>query len=258
MVAVLGLFAGCTAIIDGADNLPENGTSMADGSQPRAAIAEGASAGRLGASRGDGGDGGTRAEQSPPADVGGEPGSSAAEAASDGGVGGQPEASGGVANGGAQSVVPAAGAGGEGGAALAAGGASGTETADGAAGSTSSAGSTSAGGGTGGPLPVGEAAHGHQLLALSNCYRCHGDNLAGRSFYRNITPDRETGIGSWTDKQIADAVRGAIGPTGELFCASMPLYSGFKDQDIADVIAYLRLIPAVTNKITSVCPGHNP
>lgn len=105
---------------------------------------------------------------------------------------------------------------------------------------------------------VGDPAKGHQLLILDNCSRCHGDNLAGRSFYPNITPDLETGIGAWTDKQISTAIRGAIGPDGELFCSVMPLYSGFKAQEVADLTAYLRIVPAVKNSIVAVCPGHNP
>jgi hypothetical protein len=119
-----------------------------------------------------------------------------------------------------------------------------------------------AGGGSaaGGPTrpPVGDPAKGQKLVILDNCYRCHGDTLSGRSFYPNITPDIETGIGGWTDKQIADAVRGAIGPNGEIFCATMPLYSGFNAQQVADLIAFLRIVPAVKNQIVSVCPGHNP
>jgi hypothetical protein len=256
MIAVLGLFAGCTAIIDGAENAPEAGIPMAHGSQPQT-TAEGASAGKLGASPADGGE--ATAGAPPLGEPGGAPGSSSGGRPAhlgDAGAAGRIDASAGAA------VVAAAGAeaSGEGGASLATGGEpSGERGGEATGGTPSSAGAAGSGGpATGGPLPLGDPAHGHQLVALSNCYRCHGDNLAGRGFYRNITPDLETGIGGWTDKQIADAVRGAIGPTGELFCASMPLYSGFKDQDIADVIAYLRLIPAVTNHITSVCPGHNP
>lgn len=105
---------------------------------------------------------------------------------------------------------------------------------------------------------IGDPAKGHKILVLDNCYRCHGDNLAGRGFYPNITPDMETGIGGWTDQQISTAVRGAIGPDGELFCAVMPLYSGFKPQEVADLIAFLRIVPAVKNAIVAVCPGHNP
>jgi hypothetical protein len=147
-----------------------------------------------------------------------------------------------------------------------AGGASGAAGQSATAGDTSTAG-TSGAGGTGEPADevdgarqpvIGDPAKGHQILILDNCYRCHGDNLAGRSFYPNITPDIVTGIGGWTDKQISTAIRGAIGPDGELFCSVMPLYSGFKPQQIADLIAFLRIVPAVNNSIVAVCPGHNP
>lgn len=108
-----------------------------------------------------------------------------------------------------------------------------------------------------GPLPPGDASKGHLLVIADRCAGCHADNFGGRGFYRNISPDVETGIGAWTDRQIANAIRGGGGP-GTQFCSVMPLYSGLKDQQVADMVAYLRGIPPVSNKITAVCPGHYP
>ena len=108
-----------------------------------------------------------------------------------------------------------------------------------------------------GPLPVGDPAKGHLLVIADKCAGCHAEDLGGRGFYRNITPDFETGIGSWTDRQIANAIRGGGGP-GTQFCSVMPLYSGLKDRQIADMVAYLRTVPAISNEITAMCPGHYP
>jgi mono/diheme cytochrome c family protein len=108
-----------------------------------------------------------------------------------------------------------------------------------------------------GPLPIGDPAKGYLLVIADKCGSCHGENLGGRGFYRNITPDVETGIGSWTDRQIANAIRGGGGP-GTQFCSLMPLYSGLKDRQIADMVAYLRSVPAISNQIVSMCPGHYP
>lgn len=95
---------------------------------------------------------------------------------------------------------------------------------------------------------------GSKLVTLSNCYRCHGSDLSGRDFYPNITPDEATGVGSWSDAQLALAIVGGIDSEGELLCASMPIYSGLNAQGTADVIAFLRVIPPRYNAVTGVCP----
>jgi mono/diheme cytochrome c family protein len=63
----------------------------------------------------------------------------------------------------------------------------------------------------------------------------------------NITPDRETGAGDWSDDAIARAVREGIGHDGRTLFPLMP-YSNFKtmtDEDLAAVIVYLRTLPPV-------------
>lgn len=70
-----------------------------------------------------------------------------------------------------------------------------------------------------------------------------------RAVAPNITPDRATGIGGWTDAQIARAIREGIRPDGSLIGPPMPigLYRGLSDQDLAAMVAYLRSVPAVAN-----------
>lgn len=67
----------------------------------------------------------------------------------------------------------------------------------------------------------------------------------------NITPDRETGIGAWTDAQIAKAIREGIRPDGSLIGPPMPfeVYRHLSDSDVAAIVAYLRTVPAVNNKV---------
>jgi mono/diheme cytochrome c family protein len=63
----------------------------------------------------------------------------------------------------------------------------------------------------------------------------------------NITPDTETGAGSWSDDAIARAVREGIGHDGRTLFPMMP-YENFRnmsDEDLASVIAYLRTLPAI-------------
>ncbi len=68
---------------------------------------------------------------------------------------------------------------------------------------------------------------------------------------RNITPDKETGIGSWTDEQVATAITTGKRPDGRQLAPIMN-YAAFTymtKEDVAAVVAYLRSIPAVHNKV---------
>jgi hypothetical protein len=68
---------------------------------------------------------------------------------------------------------------------------------------------------------------------------------------RNITPDKETGIGNWTDNQIATALTTGTRPDGRQLAPIMP-YASFTDmtkEDLAAMIAFLRSIPAVKNNV---------
>jgi mono/diheme cytochrome c family protein len=63
----------------------------------------------------------------------------------------------------------------------------------------------------------------------------------------NITPDRDTGAGSWSDDAIARAVREGIGHDGRALFPIMP-YANFKrmsDEDLAAVITYVRALDPV-------------
>jgi len=69
----------------------------------------------------------------------------------------------------------------------------------------------------------------------------------GRLCIRNITPDVETGIGGWTDGEIARAIREGVSRDGEALFPIMPwfMYTGMSDEDVGAVIAYLRSQPPV-------------
>lgn len=84
------------------------------------------------------------------------------------------------------------------------------------------------------------------------CTACHGPNLAGGIppfFAANITPDKETGIGSWSKAQIVKALREGIRPEGRRLSPAMPSadlgYGPLTDDDVYNVIAYIQSIPAV-------------
>lgn len=66
---------------------------------------------------------------------------------------------------------------------------------------------------------------------------------------RNITPDRETGIGAWSDADIVRAIREGVRPDGRVLGPPMPfgLYRHISDQDVAAIVAYLRTVKPVSN-----------
>jgi mono/diheme cytochrome c family protein len=67
----------------------------------------------------------------------------------------------------------------------------------------------------------------------------------------NITPDKETGAGNWSDDTMARAIREGIGHDGRALFPIMPypLYRQMSDEDLASVIVYLRTVPAVRNQL---------
>jgi mono/diheme cytochrome c family protein len=102
-------------------------------------------------------------------------------------------------------------------------------------------------------------ARGQYLTRAADCQACHtakgGTPFAGGLAFKlpfgtiwspNITPDRETGIGGWSDAQFLRAVRDGVGPKAHLYPA-MPYasYTWMTDADALAIRAYLRtLAPA--------------
>jgi len=67
----------------------------------------------------------------------------------------------------------------------------------------------------------------------------------------NITPDVETGIGGWSDDEIMRSIRDGIGQDGHLLIPLMPFtsYQHMSDEDLRSVVAFLRSVPPVKNKV---------
>jgi mono/diheme cytochrome c family protein len=75
---------------------------------------------------------------------------------------------------------------------------------------------------------------------------------------RNITPDPETGIGAWTDDEVARAIREGVRKDGTALFPVMPypVYAGMDDEDVKAIVVYLRSIPPVRNVVpTRSLPG---
>jgi len=73
------------------------------------------------------------------------------------------------------------------------------------------------------------------------------DGPFGTVYSTNITPDRETGIGAWTDAQIVAGIRLGRRPNGErlLPVHPYPIFNGMAEGDLRALVAYLRTLPAV-------------
>ena len=108
-----------------------------------------------------------------------------------------------------------------------------------------------------------QVARGQYVAAMGDCAACH--SVPGAQPYAggyalqtpfgvikssNITQDPETGIGGWNLAQFDKAVRHGIGSHGYLYPA-MPYtaYSKMTDQDMADLWAYIKTLPAVRQKV---------
>jgi hypothetical protein len=71
-------------------------------------------------------------------------------------------------------------------------------------------------------------------------------DFPGRVAAPNITPDPETGAGTWTDDMFARAIREGIGHDDRTLFPIMP-YQKMADEDLASIVVYLRSLPAVRN-----------
>jgi mono/diheme cytochrome c family protein len=66
----------------------------------------------------------------------------------------------------------------------------------------------------------------------------------------NLTPDQETGLGSWSDAEIARAIREGVDKDG-VGLVVMPAYNyhALSDADVATIVGYLRSLQPVRNEI---------
>ena len=78
-----------------------------------------------------------------------------------------------------------------------------------------------------------------------------GDKEPFKSYSANITPDRETGIGKWTNAQIVTAIREGKRPDGSLIGPPMAIdfYRYMSDRDAKAIAAYLKTVKPVRHKV---------
>lgn len=115
--------------------------------------------------------------------------------------------------------------------------------------------------------------HGEYLANIAGCIGCHTPRTAeglpdqtklyaggeefdlgplGKLKTANLTSDKATGLGDWTDAEIKLAIRAGIRPDGGHLFPVMPYvtYSTMAEADLDALVAFLRTLPPVENKVT--------
>jgi mono/diheme cytochrome c family protein len=113
----------------------------------------------------------------------------------------------------------------------------------------------------------GDPAKGKLVFAAGDCASCHaslgqqdrfrlGGGLALASPYGtfrvpNISTDKVDGIGSWQTRDLANALLSGVSPAGKHYYPSFPYssYAKMTFEDVGDLMAFLRTLPAVSGKV---------
>jgi mono/diheme cytochrome c family protein len=145
--------------------------------------------------------------------------------------------------------------------------------------------------------PAGSVARGAQLVMLGGCHDCHTPKLPsgaldmtrplmghpegaplppdvvggvstnmlltawrgpwGVTLARNLTPDKQTGIGTWTAAQFKQAIRTGVNPKGEVLMPPMPIANlqNLPDTDLDAIYAYLMSLKPVRNSVGRTQPA---
>lgn len=114
-------------------------------------------------------------------------------------------------------------------------------------------------------------ARGEYLARIMDCTGCHtpgalmgkpdqarylagsdiGFHLPGLGYFwpPNLTPDKETGLGAWSEADIVRAVRTGVRPDGRMLAPVMPWhsYAALTDKDARDLARYLKGMAPVRN-----------
>ena len=107
----------------------------------------------------------------------------------------------------------------------------------------------------GDPNPSRSLAGSQIGIAYTNPF---SDPLPGVAFPGNLTPDAMTGLGRWTDEQIATAIRAGNPRDGaapsHLAVMPWPLLAQLTDDDANAIVAYLRSIPPIEHHVPARAP----
>jgi mono/diheme cytochrome c family protein len=115
-------------------------------------------------------------------------------------------------------------------------------------------------------------ARGKYLVTIASCHDCHtpgyflgkpdmarylggsdvGFELPGLGVFHgpNLTPDKETGLGTWTDAQVLTALQTGVRPDGRVLAPIMPwrAFASLTKPDAEAIVAFLRSVPPVSHR----------
>jgi mono/diheme cytochrome c family protein len=118
-----------------------------------------------------------------------------------------------------------------------------------------------------------QLARGEYLVTIGGCNDCHtpgyffgkpdmsrflgGSDVAfeipglGAFVGRNITPDKETGIGGWSKDEIVTAIQTGVRPDGRVLAPIMPWHAlaHLTSDDVTAIAAFLQSLKAVNNPV---------
>ncbi len=105
-------------------------------------------------------------------------------------------------------------------------------------------------------------AHGKALAIAGDCASCHTadpakpfaggkriDTQFGAIYSPNLTPDRETGLGAWSDEDFVRAFRSGMAPDGSRYYPAFPYpyFTKVTRQDLLAIRAYLATLAPFSN-----------
>ncbi|MGY4429371.1 mono/diheme cytochrome c family protein [Bradyrhizobium sp. F1.13.1] len=117
------------------------------------------------------------------------------------------------------------------------------------------------------PARVPDLANGQVMFNAGGCASCHavpdqpdrlrlGGGVAIKSpfgtFYApNISSDPTDGIGKWSEAEFVNAVMHGVAPDGRHYFPAFPYtsYQHARREDVLDLFAYLKTLPAVAGKV---------
>ena len=112
-----------------------------------------------------------------------------------------------------------------------------------------------------------DLANGREIFNVGGCTSCHAvpnqpDRLRlggglpigspfGTFYAPNISPDPTDGIGRWSEADFVNAVMKGISPDGMHYFPAFPYtsYAHARVDDVRDLFAYLKTLPAVSGKV---------
>jgi mono/diheme cytochrome c family protein len=127
-----------------------------------------------------------------------------------------------------------------------------------------------------------DIARGRYLASIMDCAVCHTDGafigkpdlahpLAGSSIAHevgalgifwppNLTPDRATGLGAWSDRDIVKALRTGVRPDGRVLAPAMPwmAYAHLTDADAFAIAHYLQSLPPTAATVRPAAAAGTP